>query len=316
MQKTSLTLAYCLKRENVLEPTDNSIINIYPKVSKNFFIIDGHSQLYQAYYAIIGLTTPSGQPINAVYGFTRMLRKIVKEDKPYYMAIAFDSKGPTFRHLEYAKYKEHRKPTPDDLASQIPLMFDLIRAYNIPIFAIKGFEADDIIGTISKKVSMENIECTIITTDKDMDQLVDKHIKVFNPRKKEIRDIDKIRNEMGIEPKNFIDVLALSGDSSDNIPGIPGIGLKTALNLIREWKSLDNVLSNIDRIKGKKKQENLLKYAELARLSMRLATINTEVPIDFRLESCRFTNFNNNKLNELFTAYGFNSFLADNHDSN
>ena len=268
---------------------------------KNFFIIDGHSQLYQSYYAISGLTTPSGQPINAVYGFTRMIRKILKEDKPYYMVIAFDSKGPTFRHKEYKEYKAHRKPTPDDLVSQIPLMFDVIKAYNIPLFAVQGFEADDIIGTISKKVSMENIECTIITTDKDMDQLVDNYIKIFNPRKKDIKDIDKIRNEMGIEPKSFIDVLALSGDSSDNIPGVPGIGIKTALNLIREWKSLENVLSNIDKIKGNKKQENLLKYAELARLSKRLATIDIEVPIDFSLETCRLTNFNNNKLNELFT---------------
>jgi DNA polymerase-1 len=203
-------------------------------VARNFFIIDGHSQLYQAYYAISGLTTPSGQPINAVYGFTRMLRKILKEDRPCYMAIAFDSKGPTFRHKEYEKYKEHRKPTPDDLITQIPLIFDVINAYNIPLFAIQGFEADDIIGTISTKVSKENIECTIITTDKDMDQLVDKYIKIFNPRKKQIRDIDRIRKEMGIEPKSFIDVLALSGDSSDNIPGVPGIGIKTALDLIRE----------------------------------------------------------------------------------
>ncbi len=285
-------------------------------MSENFFIIDGHSQLYQAYYAISGLTTPTGQPINAVYGFTRMLRKIFREDKPCYMAIAFDSKGPTFRHTVYEKYKEHRSPTPEDLKSQIPLMFDVINAYKIPFFAIQGFEADDIIGTISKKVSMANIECTIITTDKDMDQLIDKNIKIFNPRKKQIRNVDRIRNEMGIEPKSFIDVLALSGDSSDNIPGIPGIGPKTALLLIKEWKSLENVLSNIDKIKGKKKQENLLKYAELARLSMRLATINTEVPVDFSLESCRLTNFDNSRLNELFTELGFNSFLAENHDDN
>ncbi|MCP4255620.1 MAG: hypothetical protein GY775_19885 [Candidatus Scalindua sp.] len=282
----------------------------------NFFIIDGHSQLYQAYYAISGLTTPSGQPINAVYGFTRMLRKILKEDRPGYMAIAFDSKGPTFRHKEYEKYKEHRKPTPEDLVSQIPLMFDVIRAYSIPIFAIQGFEADDIIGTISKQVSAENIECTIITTDKDMDQLVDKYIKIFNPRKKQIRNVDKIRNEMGIEPIRFIDVLALSGDSSDNIPGVPGIGIKTALDLIREWKSLENVLANADKVKGKKRQENLLKYAESARLSMRLATINTEVPLDYNLETCRLNNFDNNRLNELFTEYGFNSFLSEDHDKN
>ncbi len=285
-------------------------------MSENFFIIDGHSQLYQAYYAITGLTTPTGQPINAVYGFTRMLRKIIKEDKPCYMAIAFDTKGPTFRHKEYKEYKSHRKPTPDDLVSQIPLMYDVVKAYNIPLFAIQGFEADDIIGTISKKLSKESIECTIITIDKDMDQLIDKHIKIFNPRKKEIRDTEKLHKEKGIEPENVIDILALGGDSSDNIPGIPGIGYKTALNLIREWKSLENVISNADKIKGKKKQENLLKYTELARLSKRLATIDTEVPLDFNLEACRLTNFNNIRLNELFTNYGFNSFLAESHDNN
>ena len=285
-------------------------------MSENFFIIDGHSQLYQAYYAITGLTTPKGQPINAVYGFTRMLRKIIKEDKPCYMAIAFDTKGPTFRHIEYKEYKSHRKPTPDDLVSQIPLLYDVIDAYNIPLYAIQGFEADDIIGTISKKLSKEHIECTIITIDKDMDQLIDKHIKIFNPRKKEIRDTEKLRKEKGIEPENVVDILALGGDSSDNIPGIPGIGYKTALKLIREWKSLENVISNVDKIKGKKKQENLLKYTELARLSKRLATIDTEVPLDFNLEACRLTNFNNIKLNELFTNYGFKSFIADNHDNN
>ena len=285
-------------------------------MTENFFIIDGHSQLYQAYYAITELTTPSGQPINAVYGFTRMLRKIIKEDKPCYMAIAFDTKGPTFRHIEYKEYKSHRKPTPDDLVSQIPLLYDVIDAYNIPLYAIQGFEADDIIGTISKKLSKEHIECTIITIDKDMDQLIDKHIKIFNPRKKEIRDIEKLRKEKGIVPENVIDILALGGDSSDNIPGIPGIGYKTALNLIREWKSLENVISNVDKIKGKKKQENLLKYTELARLSKRLATIDTEVPLDFNLEACRLTNFNNIKLNELFTNYGFKSFIAENHDNN
>lgn len=285
-------------------------------MSENFFIIDGHSQLYQAYYAVKGLTTPTGQPINAVYGFTRMLRKIIKEDKPSYMAIAFDSKGPTFRHAEYKEYKSHRKPTPGDLISQMPLLYDVVNAYNIPLYAIQGFEADDIIGTISKILSSKNIDCTIITVDKDMDQLIDKNIKIFNPRKKEIRDTEKLRIEKGIEPENVVDIIALGGDSSDNIPGIPGIGHKTALNLISEWKTLENVISNIDKIKGKKKQENLLKYKELGSLSKRLATINTEVPLDFDLEACRLTNFDNIKLKELFINYGFNSFIADNHDNN
>jgi DNA polymerase I len=285
-------------------------------VSKRFFIVDGHSQFYQAFYAITGLTTPSGQPINAVYGFTRMLRKIIKEQNPYYMAIAFDAKGPTFRHLEYKEYKIQRKPAPEELLSQLPLMFDVIKAYNIPLYVYEGYEADDIIGTIAKRASAKEIECIIITTDKDMEQLVDKYIKVLNLRKKEITDIEKIRKEKGIEPGNFIDVLGLGGDASDNIPGIPGIGHKTALNLIREWKSLENVLSNIDKIKGKKKQETLSKYAELAILSKRLATIDTKVPLDIDIEACRLTKIDHARLEELFTQFGFKSFLAENNDNN
>lgn len=285
-------------------------------MSKEFFIIDGHAQFYQAFYAINGLTTPSGQPINAVYGFTRMLRKIIKEQNPYYMAIAFDAKGPTFRHLEYKEYKIHRKPAPDELLSQIPLMFDVIKAYNIPLYVREGYEADDIIGTIAKWFSSKEIECIIITTDKDMEQLVDKYIRILNLRKKEITDLEKIRKEKGIEPENFIDVLALGGDASDNIPGIPGIGYKTALNLIREWKSLENVLSNIDKINGKKKQENLSNNAELAILSKRLATIDTKVPLDIDIEACRLTNIDNTRLKELFTQFGFKSFLAENDDNN
>lgn len=285
-------------------------------MSKEFFIIDGHAQFYQAFYAITGLTTPSGQPINAVYGFTRMLRKIIKEQNPYYMAIAFDAKGPTFRHLEYKEYKIHRKPAPDELLSQIPLMFDVIKAYNIPLYVREGYEADDIIGTIAKWFSAKEIECIIITTDKDMEQLVDKYIRILNLRKKEITDLEKIRKEKGIEPENFIDVLALGGDASDNIPGIPGIGYKTALNLIREWKSLENVLSNIDKINGKKKQENLSNNTELAILSKRLATIDTKVPLDIDIEACRLTNIDNTRLKELFTQFGFKSFLAENDDNN
>ena len=280
-------------------------------MSKRFLIIDGHSQLYQAYYAITNLTTPLGQPINAVYGFTRMLRKFIKEHNPYYMAIAFDTKAPTFRHKAFKEYKIQRKPTPDDLISQIPLMYDIIKAHNIPFYACEGYEADDIIGTISKTFSSNEIECIIVTTDKDMLQLVDENIKVLNPRKNEMIDVERIRTEKGIAPKEFIDVLALAGDTSDNIPGIPGIGIKTALELIREWKTLDNVLSNIDKIKGKKRQENLSKHADLAFLSKRLVTIDTKMPLDIDLESCRLTNFNNNRLEELFTKFGFKSFLAE-----
>lgn len=280
-------------------------------MSNKFFIIDGHSQLYQAYYAITKLTSPAGQPVNAVYGFTRMLRKIIREFNPYYMVVTFDTKGPTFRHLEYKEYKANRKPAPEEFISQLPLVSEIIDAYNIPLYSKEGYEADDLIGTIAKKVASMGIECIIITIDKDMEQLVDDNIKIYNPRKKATIGLEEIRNERGIEPESLIDVLGLGGDASDNIPGIPGIGYKTALNLIKEWKTVENVLSNIDKINGKKKQENLLKYAESARMSKRLATIDINVPLDVNLEACRLINFDNTRLKELFTKYDFKSFLAE-----
>lgn len=255
------------------------------------------------------LTTPDGKPINAVYGFIAMLRRLIKKQDPYYLAIAFDSKGPTFRHSSFKDYKANRKTMPDDLQSQIPLLEKLIRAYNIPMFALQGYEADDVIGTIVKKISKENIETIIVTKDKDIEQLIDEHVKIFDEKNNVFYDAEMCEKKRGVKPSQMIEVLALAGDSSDNVPGVPGIGGKTAVKLIKEWNSVESVLANTDKISGEKVKENLVQFADQAKLSKFLVTIKTDIPIEFDLETCRMDGVNNEELNILFKEYGFNSFL-------
>lgn len=276
---------------------------------KRFFLIDGHAHLFQAFYAIPPLTTPKGEPINAVYGFTAMLRKLIRNQKPYFLAVAFDTKGPTFRHSSFKDYKANRKPMPDDLKPQVPLLERIINAYNIPTFSCYGYEADDIMGTIVKKLSKENIETILVTKDKDMEQLIDEKTKIFDLKKDVFYDIEMFQMKRGIKPAQMVEVLALTGDTSDNIPGVPGIGYKTAIKLIREWDSVEGILKNIDKINAKKTKESLAQFAEQARLSRYLATINTDVPIEFNLEQCRMNGINKEEINVLFEEFGFKSFL-------
>src|SRR3989338_4639448 len=252
---------------------------------ERFFILDGHSHCYQAYYAITAkLTTPDGKPANAVYGFTRMLQKLLREHHPEYVVVVFDTKYATHRHNSYAEYKANRKPTPDELQAQIPLIYKVVRAYNIPIYAARGYEADDIISALVKKLSEKNVEIIIATSDK------------------------------GIRPEQVVDVLALSGDSSDNVPGVPGIGNKTALELIQKWGSLESVLSSIDQISGKKRQENLRVFSDQARLSQKLIKLYSEIPIPIDMNACKLDTTENTKLKKLFREYPkiFLPFLSGN----
>src|SRR5574337_713559 len=181
-------------------------------MSERFFIIDGHSHCYQAFYAITArLTTPDGKPANAVYGFTRMLQKLLREHHPEYVVVVFDTKLITHRHRSYSEYKANRKPTPDELQVQIPLIYKVVRAYNIPIYAAKGYEADDIIGTLVKLLSDKYIEVVIVTSDKDMEQLLNSKVKILNAKKGLMLDTEALFREKGIRPEQVVDVLALSG---------------------------------------------------------------------------------------------------------
>jgi DNA polymerase-1 len=279
---------------------------------ERFFILDGHSHCYQAYYAITAkLTTPDGKPANAVYGFTRMLQKLLREHHPEYVVVVFDTKYATHRHNSYAEYKANRKPTPDELQAQIPLIYKVVRAFNIPIYAARGYEADDIISALVKKLSEKNLEIIIATSDKDMEQLLSPQVKIFNAKKGVMINQEALFREKGIRPEQVVDVLALSGDSSDNVPGVPGIGNKTALELIQKWGSLESVLSSIDQISGKKRQENLRMFSDQARLSRKLLNLYSDIPIQIDMNACKLDTTENAKLKKLFREFGFNTLLAD-----
>jgi DNA polymerase-1 len=226
---------------------------------KKFILVDGHGLLYRAFYALPQLTTTYGQVVNAIYGFTMILIRLLEEEKPEYIVITFDTPVPTFRHKEFKEYKAHRKKMPDELISQIPLVKEIINKYNITICSKEGYEADDIIGTLAKEAERKNCSTIIVTGDKDAFQLISPHTKIMTTIKgvTEVKIYDEaaIREKYGVDPEKIVDILALRGDSSDNIPGVPGIGEKTAVDLIKEFGSLENILNNTEKISKKSLRE-------------------------------------------------------------
>lgn len=240
-----------------------------------------------------------------------MLQKLLREHRPEYVVVVFDTKWATHRHHSYREYKANRKPTPDELQIQIPLIYKIVRAYNIPIYAAKGYEADDIISTLVKLLSDKPVEIIIITSDKDMEQLLSPRVKILNAKKGMIIDQEVLFKEKGIRPLQVVDVLALSGDASDNVPGVPGIGNKTALELIQKWGSLESVLANINNITGKKRQENLRLFTDQAKLSQKLLKLYSDIPLSFDMNSCKLNGTENTNIKKLFRKFGFNTLLAD-----
>ncbi|MCJ7790487.1 MAG: DNA polymerase I, partial [Candidatus Atribacteria bacterium] len=242
---------------------------------KKFILVDGHGILYRTFYALPQLTTSYGQIVNAVYGFTMILSRLLEEEKPEYMMIVFDTPVPTFRHKEFKEYKANRKKMPDELINQIPLIKEIINNYNIPIYSKEGYEADDIIGTIAKEAEKRNCTTIIVTGDKDAFQLISPHTQVMTTIKGitevKIYDEESIRKKYGVDPGKIVDILALKGDSSDNIPGVPGIGEKTALALIKKFGSLKDILNNVDQISKKSLREKIKKYEDQILMSKRLA---------------------------------------------
>ncbi len=279
---------------------------------EKLFLLDGNLYAYRAFYAIKSLATSRGQPTNAVYGFTTMLMKLLRQEKPDYLAVAFDFPAPTFRHREFAEYKAQRPRMPEDLQQQMPVIKEVISAFNIPIFELEGYEADDILATIAKKAVGEDKEIFILTSDKDMLQLVNAHIRVSSPHKQgSTYDVDKVREDYGVEPEQLPDVLALWGDASDNIPGVSGIGRKTAVKLIQKFGSLENLLHNLDRVPNQRQRENLRKHEPIAELSKRLVTVDDNVPISFDLSRCRVSKRNHQGLVELFRRLEFGKLVRE-----
>ncbi len=280
-------------------------------MSPKILLIDGHSQCYQSFYAIPMLTSPTGQPVNAVYGFVATLKKLLREHKPDLAVVVFDPKGPTFRHKQYQDYKAQRKPMPDALRAQIPLIHEASEVHGLRVASVEGFEADDVIGTLAKRASSRGLDVDIVTTDKDAEQLLDPRIKLVDARRDKVTDLETLRREKGIEPSQVIECMALSGDSTDNIPGVPGIGPKTALALIREWGTLENVLEHVEDVRGAKTKENLVQFKDQARLSRELATIRTDVPMDEQLTDFAVRQPASPALYSFYRKHGFRSLMKD-----
>jgi DNA polymerase-1 len=281
---------------------------------ERLLILDSNSLMNRAFYALPPLTNSEGIHTNAIYGFTNMLFKLKDEIRPDYIVAAFDKKAPTFRHKEYEDYKAGRKKMPPELGEQFPLIKDILNLMSINIYEIEGFEADDIIGTLAKFAEGKGIEVYIVTGDKDALQLASDNIKVVITKKgvteTAIYDKESFIGEYGITPEQFIDVKGLMGDKSDNIPGVPGVGEKTAFKLIQTYNSIEGVLGSLNDISGKKLRENLETYSEQAIFSKKLATIMTEVPIDFDLEHIKSQDsYDRDGLKKIFLKLQMKSLL-------
>ena len=259
-------------------------------MSEKLVLIDGHSILNRAFYGVPDLTNASGMHTNAIYGFLNILFKILDEENPNYLVVAFDLKAPTFRHEIYKEYKGTRKPMPQELHMQVPVMKELLTAMGIKIMSKEGFEADDILGTLAKSAAAKGIEVSLVSGDRDLLQISDEHIKIRIPKTKggktEVEDYypADVKATYGVSPLEFIDVKALQGDTADNIPGVPKIGAKTATDLISQYGSVENIYEHIDEITKKSVKETLMANRELADLSKVLATINIQADIDTDLK--------------------------------
>jgi DNA polymerase-1 len=280
---------------------------------KILYLIDATAFCYRAFYALKGLSTSFGQPTNAVYGFMNMLNKILKDQKPDYLGICFDVSRDTFRTKKFAEYKIHRPPMPDELSSQLPLIRQIILAYGFALFEKQGFEADDIIATITLKAKDKRLSTVIVSSDKDILQLVDEQTVVFSPYKDEgvTYDRKKVLERFGVSPERITDIMALMGDDVDNIPGIPGVGEKTATQLISAFGSLERLLNNIDKIKPEKIKKAISDNINKINLNKELAMLDKEVDIDFDLETVKIKEPNHKELFRLFKYLEFKKFLQE-----
>jgi DNA polymerase-1 len=281
-----------------------------PAEKETLYLLDGSSYIYRAYFAIRHLSSPTGFPTNALYGFTQMLLKVMKDHAPAHVAVVFDAGKVTFRHEIFPSYKANRAAMPDDLVPQLEPIKQMVRAFSIPALELPGFEADDIIGTIAKDCEAKGMKCVVVTGDKDLMQIVSDNVTLLDTMKEKSFGIPDVIEKFGVPPERVVDVLGLWGDASDNIPGVPGIGEKTAKKLMEEFGSLDNLLAHASEVKGKN-GERLVECADQARLSRQLATIDCAVPIEYRLEDFAVSPADNRRLAALFREYGFTTLMKD-----
>ena len=282
-------------------------------LDKSLFLIDTTAFCYRAFYALSGLATSSGQPTNAIYGFLNILKKILKVQKPDYLICCFDVSRDTFRVKKFAEYKIQRPPMPDGLTSQIPIIKEIIEAYGIPIYEKKGFEADDIIAELARLGAAKSMRVTIVSSDKDILQLVNKHTVVFNPHKDKgvLYDLAKVKERFGVTPERIVDIIALAGDDADNIPGVPGIGEKTAARLILDYGSLDKILNNLSRIQPDKIKQAISEHIQRIKLNKELVDLHERLGLKLDLKKAKVKEPDYAELSRIFKKLEFKSLLKD-----
>ena len=280
-------------------------------MSDEVYLVDGSAYIYRAYHAVAPLTNSEGMPTHAVFGFMNILRRLLKEKKPQYLAVAFDMRGPVFRHEIYPEYKANRPPMPEDLAVQIPYIKELVRAMNIPCFETQGVEADDIIATAAKVLSGQGNKVIVVSGDKDLLQLVDDHVVMWDPMKNKIMDSAAIEEKYNVKPEQLLDCYSLMGDSSDNVPGVPGVGPKTAEKLINLHETLEGVYEALEGMKKSKLKERLGENKEKAFLSRDLIRLKYDVSVPSDLSGYLPQEPDDEKLNDLYTRLGFSSMVKE-----
>ncbi|HEY5672800.1 MAG TPA: DNA polymerase I [Malonomonas sp.] len=279
--------------------------------NQRVYLVDGSSYIYRAYYAIRHLSNSKGESTNAVYGFTNMLLNLVRDEKPDRLAVVFDAKGPTFRKDLYPEYKANRSAMPEDLVPQVAIIKDVVRAFNMPALELAGVEADDIIATLARQYAEQGLDVVVVTGDKDLMQIVSDRVCLLDTMKGKTTRREQVIERFGVPPEQVLEILGLAGDSSDNIPGVPGIGEKTATGLIQEFGSIENLLQNIDQVKGKKRQENLREFADQARLSRKLADLVYDLQLDVAIDDLTMDEPDRPALTELFTRLEFPKLLQE-----
>ncbi len=279
--------------------------------AETLYIMDGTAYVFRAYYANPNMATSTGYPTSALMGFTGMIQKLIKQEGPKYLAVAFDVGKQTFRTEMYEEYKANRSAPPNELLTQIPRVIELVKAMNIPVLTRQGFEADDLIASMVKKaLEVDDLNVVICSADKDLMQLIGDRVTMLDSMRDRRFTTPDVIDRFQVPPEKVVDVLALAGDTSDNVPGVPGIGEKTAGKLIVEFGDLENLLANIDKVSGKKRKENLINFADQARLSKDLVTLRDDVEIDFELDQLKMSKPDYDKLEKLYTEFEFKRQLS------
>src|SRR5690554_4545865 len=282
--------------------------------NKTLYIVDGSSYIFRAFYAIRSLSTAAGFPTNAIYGFTQMLMRLLRDENPEYIAMTFDVSDvdvPNFRKVLYDDYKANRSAMPDELREQMPYFSKVVEALHIPIKTQVGVEADDVIATLTRQAREEGFEVCIVSADKDLMQLLEDGVRMLDTMRDKTYTPEEVKERFNVTPDKVKYELALAGDSSDNIPGVPGIGEVTGGRLIEEFGDLENLLANIDKVSGKKRKENLENFADQARLSLELVTLRDDCDVEFQPEDLVLSKPNFAELDALFTELEFGSPLRD-----